>query len=60
GRQATALIRPDGPVSGQWQSHTPQLEELLLAYLRSPEAPPLISPVAQIPGRSYGPRGAAA
>ncbi len=60
GRQATALIRPDGPVSGQWQSQTPQLEELLLAYLRSPEAPPLISPVARIPGRSSGPRGAAA
>ena len=45
---------------GQWQSQTPQLEELLLAYLRSPEAPPLISPVARIPGRSSGPRGAAA
>ncbi|MEU4092621.1 ABC transporter ATP-binding protein [Streptomyces sp. NPDC026673] len=63
GRQATALIRPDGPVAGQWQSHTPHLEELLLAYLRCPDAPPLISPVAQVPGRvpgSGGFRGAAA
>ncbi|WP_327372141.1 ABC transporter ATP-binding protein [Streptomyces sp. NBC_01217] len=62
GRQATALIRPDGPVGDQWQSHSPQLEELLLAYLRSPHVPPLISPVAQIPGASYGThgRGAAA
>ncbi|WP_431952701.1 ABC transporter ATP-binding protein [Actinacidiphila sp. bgisy167] len=57
GRQATALIRPDGPVGDQWQSHSPQLEELLLAYLRSPHVPPLISPVAQIPGVSYGTQG---
>lgn len=57
GRQATALIRPDGPVGDQWQSHSPQLEELLLAYLRSPQAPPLISPVARIPGVSYGAQG---
>nr|WP_307160741.1 ABC transporter ATP-binding protein [Streptomyces rishiriensis] len=54
GRQATALIRPDGPVTGQWQADTPTLEELLLAYLRSPDAPPLISPEAHAPGKPYG------
>ncbi|WP_189930960.1 ABC transporter ATP-binding protein [Streptomyces sulfonofaciens] len=54
GRQVTALIRPDGPVAGQWQTDTPNLEELLLSYLRCPDAPPLISPVAQVPGRAHG------
>ncbi|MDV7216803.1 ABC transporter ATP-binding protein [Streptomyces prunicolor] len=55
GRQFTALIRPDGPIRGPWQADTPNLEELLLAYLRSPEAPPLISPSSQV-----GPRAVAA
>ncbi|WP_190037147.1 ABC transporter ATP-binding protein [Streptomyces fructofermentans] len=54
GRQASALIRPDGPVSDRWQSHTPHLEELLLSYLRCPDAPALISPGAQVPGRLHG------
>ncbi|MFI1210370.1 ABC transporter ATP-binding protein [Streptomyces sp. NPDC020802] len=48
GRQFTSLIRPDGPVAGPWQASTPNLEELLLAYLRTPEAPPLISPSSYI------------
>ncbi|MDQ1028107.1 ABC-2 type transport system ATP-binding protein [Streptomyces umbrinus] len=49
GRQFTALVRPDGPVNGgPWQASTPNLEELLLAYLRSPEAPPLISPSSYV------------
>ncbi|MCX4993636.1 ABC transporter ATP-binding protein [Streptomyces sp. NBC_00568] len=48
GRQFTSLVRPDGPVSGPWQASTPDLEELLLAYLRSPEAPPLISPSSYV------------
>ncbi|MFF3249127.1 ABC transporter ATP-binding protein [Streptomyces sp. NPDC002870] len=47
GRQVTALIRPDGPVAGTWQADPPNLEEVLLAYLRSPDTPPLISPSAQ-------------
>ncbi|OEU87477.1 ABC transporter ATP-binding protein [Streptomyces abyssalis] len=47
GRQITALVRPDGPVAGTWQADAPSLEEVLLAYLRSPDAPPLISPSAQ-------------
>ncbi|AVZ72852.1 ABC transporter ATP-binding protein [Streptomyces lunaelactis] len=48
GRQVTALVRPDGPVAGTWQACTPNLEEILLAYLRSPDTPPLISPSAQV------------
>lgn len=41
GRQTTALIRPGGRLAGTWQSATPTLEELVLAHLRSPEAPSL-------------------
>ncbi|WAU82442.1 ABC transporter ATP-binding protein [Streptomyces sp. Qhu-G9] len=48
GRQFTSLVRPDGPLAGPWQASTPNLEELLLAYLRSPEAPPLISPSSYV------------
>ncbi|GAB2947249.1 ABC transporter ATP-binding protein [Streptomyces pseudoechinosporeus] len=60
GGRFTALIRPDVPVTGRWQADTPNLEELLLAYLRSPEAPPLITPTAQIPGQAYNTRAVAA
>jgi ABC-2 type transport system ATP-binding protein len=38
GRQLTALIRPAGPLAGDWQTGTPTLEELLLSYLRNPQA----------------------
>ncbi|MDX3665903.1 ABC transporter ATP-binding protein [Streptomyces europaeiscabiei] len=55
GRQFTSLVRPDGPVTGPWEASTPNLEELLLAYLRSPEAPPLISPSSYV-----GPQAVAA
>jgi ABC-2 type transport system ATP-binding protein len=48
GRQFTSMIRPDGPVTGPWQASTPDLEELLLAYLRSPDAPPLVSPSSYV------------
>ncbi|MFI1650400.1 ABC transporter ATP-binding protein [Streptomyces avidinii] len=42
GRQLTALVRLRGPVDGGvWQTAHPTLEELLLAHLRSPDAPPL-------------------
>ncbi|MFJ9338804.1 ABC transporter ATP-binding protein [Streptomyces sp. NPDC101733] len=42
GRQLTALVRPDGPVDSRtWQTAHPSLEELLLAHLRSPDAPAL-------------------
>ncbi|MFJ8107597.1 ABC transporter ATP-binding protein [Streptomyces sp. NPDC096132] len=38
GRQFTALIRPAGPLADGWRSTTPSLEELVLSYLRNPEA----------------------
>jgi ABC-2 type transport system ATP-binding protein len=41
GRQLTALIRPAGPLPGDWRTHGPSLEELVLAHLRNPEAPAL-------------------
>ena len=41
GRQLTALIRPAGPLLDDWQAGEPTLEELVLAHLRSPAAPPL-------------------
>ncbi|WP_326694318.1 ABC transporter ATP-binding protein [Streptomyces sp. NBC_01766] len=47
GRQMTALVRRDGPVAGDWQSMEPSLEELLLAHLRSPDAPLLLTPSAE-------------
>ncbi|MFF0630518.1 ABC transporter ATP-binding protein [Streptomyces sp. NPDC004296] len=43
GRQLKALIRPDGPVSENWHTSRPTLEELILAHLRSPDAPPLLA-----------------
>ncbi|MFI1355223.1 ABC transporter ATP-binding protein [Streptomyces sp. NPDC020898] len=54
GRQFTALIRPEGPVTGPWETDAPNMEELLLAYLRSPDAPPLITPTAQVQGQAFG------
>ncbi|MFI8391339.1 ATP-binding cassette domain-containing protein [Streptomyces sp. NPDC085540] len=40
GRQLTALVRLRGPVdNGVWQTEHPTLEEILLAHLRSPDAP---------------------
>ncbi|MET4923486.1 ABC transporter ATP-binding protein [Streptomyces sp. PSRA5] len=47
GRQLTALIRPDGPVGHDWRTVEPSLEELLLAHLRSPGAPLLLTPSAE-------------
>ncbi|MGW0824859.1 ABC transporter ATP-binding protein [Streptomyces sp. NPDC002845] len=41
GRQLTALVRPRGPVGDGWQTSEPTLEELVLAHLRTPEAPAL-------------------
>ncbi|MEV5595858.1 ABC transporter ATP-binding protein [Streptomyces sp. NPDC052496] len=54
GRQLTALVRRQGPVTGPWQAGDPTLEELLLSYLRAPEAPELIAPSAE--PRAAGPR----
>ncbi|MFF4215208.1 ABC transporter ATP-binding protein [Streptosporangium nondiastaticum] len=50
GRQFTALIRPRGPVEGDWKIVEPGLEEVLLGYLRSPAAPPLLTAAARIDG----------
>ncbi|MHA5049690.1 ABC transporter ATP-binding protein [Streptomyces sp. SD15] len=60
GRQFTALIRPEGPVVGPWDTDVPNMEELLLAHLRSAEAPPLITPTAQVPDQAHGSRAVAA
>ncbi|MFI9721308.1 ABC transporter ATP-binding protein [Streptomyces sp. NPDC052396] len=48
GRQLTALIRTEeGPLAGRWATSEPSLEDLLLAYLRSPGAPALLTPSAE-------------
>ncbi|MEV5601690.1 ABC transporter ATP-binding protein [Streptomyces sp. NPDC052299] len=44
GRALTALVRPEGAVDPAWERSEPTLEELLLAHLRSPEAPALLTP----------------
>ncbi|MFE1426711.1 ABC transporter ATP-binding protein [Streptomyces fungicidicus] len=38
GRQLGALIRPAGPLPGDWRTGRPSLEELVLSYLRNPGA----------------------
>ncbi|MFF3432245.1 ABC transporter ATP-binding protein [Streptomyces sp. NPDC002602] len=51
GRQLTALIRPQGPVgtaTDGWQAVAPTLEELLLAHLRAPEAPLLLTSSVEV------------
>lgn len=60
GRQFTALIRPEGPVDSPGETDSPSLEELLVAYLRSPDAPPLITPTAQAQDQAYSTRTVAA
>ncbi|MFD5075409.1 ABC transporter ATP-binding protein [Streptomyces sp. NPDC058371] len=42
GRQVTALVRPRGPLTDGGETTAPSLEELVLAHLRSPDAPDLI------------------
>ena len=46
GRQTAALVRPVGTIPDGWEAEPPTLEELLLAYLRSPRAPELLTEVA--------------
>ncbi|MFI6007001.1 ABC transporter ATP-binding protein [Streptomyces sp. NPDC051366] len=44
GRQLTALLRHEGPVDNDaWQCVEPTLEKLLLAHLRAPDAPALLT-----------------
>ncbi|MBC7270784.1 MAG: ABC transporter ATP-binding protein [Streptomyces sp.] len=64
GRQFTALLRAEAPVmeavAGPWTASAPTMEELLLAYLRSGQAPPLLTPTAQVPERAHDGRAVAA
>ncbi|MEV6162941.1 ABC transporter ATP-binding protein [Streptomyces sp. NPDC052052] len=48
GRQFQALVRPDGPLPADWVVAEPSLEEVLLAHLRSTDAPALFTPGAGI------------
>ncbi|WP_328677981.1 ABC transporter ATP-binding protein [Streptomyces sp. NBC_00322] len=48
GRQLTALVRPEGTLHERWQTTEPSLEELLMAHLRSPGAPALLTPSAEV------------
>ncbi|GGW54174.1 ABC transporter ATP-binding protein [Streptomyces xantholiticus] len=48
GRQLTALVRGSSAVGGGWQTAQPSLEELLMAHLRSPDAPPMLTPSAEV------------
>ncbi|MFE1126087.1 ABC transporter ATP-binding protein [Streptomyces albidoflavus] len=47
GRQFQALIRASGPLPDAWSVDRPSLEEVLLAHLRSPDAPALYAPDAR-------------
>ncbi|MYS84061.1 ABC transporter ATP-binding protein [Embleya scabrispora] len=49
GRQTTALIRPEGAIAPSWAVAEPCLEDVLLAYLRAPAAPVLMTDVARVP-----------
>ncbi|MFF7895502.1 ABC transporter ATP-binding protein [Streptomyces sp. NPDC007907] len=42
GRQLTALVRPAGPLGDGLHGDRPSLEEVVLAHLRAPDAPPLL------------------
>jgi ABC-2 type transport system ATP-binding protein len=47
GRQLTALVRPSGPVPEHWRTIAPTLEELVLAHLRTQDAPALLTDEAR-------------
>ncbi|MFH8567285.1 ABC transporter ATP-binding protein [Streptomyces sp. NPDC017993] len=51
GRQFTAMVRPGGPLGDSWETAEPSMEEVLLAYLRSPDAPTLIADEARVEGQ---------
>ncbi|MFG3398146.1 MULTISPECIES: ABC transporter ATP-binding protein [Streptomyces] len=48
GRQFQAMIRPGDPLPADWERAEPSLEEVLLAHLRSPDAPPLYTQGARV------------
>ncbi|WP_369260434.1 ABC transporter ATP-binding protein [Streptomyces sp. R35] len=52
GRQLTAVVRRSGPLGDDWRTAEPSLEELVLAYLRNPEAPALSLDPAKVPART--------
>ncbi|MFD5427762.1 ABC transporter ATP-binding protein [Streptomyces sp. NPDC127084] len=47
GRGLTALIRREGPLPDSLTASEPSLEELVLAHLRAPDAPVLLTPSAE-------------
>lgn len=48
GRHFTAVVRRRGAIApGPWEAAEPSMEELLLAYLRAPDAPAPIAPEAE-------------
>ncbi|MEV4612009.1 ABC transporter ATP-binding protein [Kitasatospora sp. NPDC049258] len=47
GRRITALIRSDGPAPEGWEVAEPTLEEVLLAHLRTPGVPALLTAEAR-------------
>jgi ABC-2 type transport system ATP-binding protein len=49
GRGLTALIRREGHLDDRWETEQPSLEELLLAHLRSPATPALLTPGTTAP-----------
>ncbi|MCX5558785.1 ABC transporter ATP-binding protein [Streptomyces sp. NBC_00038] len=53
GRQLTALVRPNGPLGDEWQTAEPSLEELVLAHLRSPDAPALTLDATRTPVQEH-------
>ncbi|WP_411083879.1 ABC transporter ATP-binding protein [Streptomyces sp. cmx-18-6] len=48
GRQFHAMVRPKGPLPADWEIAEPSLEEVLLAHLRSPDAPSLYTQDARV------------
>ncbi|MFF1794764.1 ABC transporter ATP-binding protein [Kitasatospora sp. NPDC058263] len=53
GRQATALLRPHGEIDPRWDVSRPNLEEILIAYLRTaaPQGRPPVEVGAHTAGR---------
>ncbi|MET7667800.1 ABC transporter ATP-binding protein [Micromonospora luteifusca] len=43
----TAIVRRTGPTPPHWNTTVPGAEDLMMAYLRSPESPALLTPSAQ-------------
>ncbi|WP_037923108.1 ABC transporter ATP-binding protein [Streptomyces violaceorubidus] len=52
GGRTTSLVRVDHGLPPDTDHRTPTLEELVLGYLRTPDAPPLFTPSAQVTDRS--------